>query len=56
VGVLFKCGNKLVIRESKTVVKRIIELDQSIEEPFINVCFENIEKISIPPSKVIWIL
>jgi len=55
-GIFFKCGNKLVIRESKAVVERVVELDQSIEEPLIDVCFENVEEITIPLSKVTWIL
>ena len=45
---------KLIVWEGKAVVKRIIELNQSVEEPFVDIRLENAEQMSIPFSKVIW--
>jgi len=53
--VLFQCRDKLIIRESETVVPRVIELNQSIEEPLINICSENTKQKSIPLPKVLWV-
>ncbi len=44
--VFFKGRDQLVIREPKTVIGRVIELDKSLEESFINIRLDDTEQVS----------
>ncbi len=49
-----KGGDQLVIREPKTVIGWVVELDKSLEESFINIRFDDTEQVSIASVKAFW--
>jgi len=50
-GVFLKGRDQLVIREPKTVIGRVIGLDKSLEESFINICLDDPEQVSVVSVK-----